>query len=315
MQLVWVDGPLSRLDEFIQTCCVDGKEAHPARALDNMSASAGFAAPEEDGAWGQLVERLEALAGQENMPIVQAGPDAARSPEALEYLEDLERQAAALKQDVQLLQNQRDVCQKGIDSFGHFADLDVPVDELDQCEYIKIRFGHLPKSGYAMLQREYSTDPSILFVPCAEDDTSYWGVYFAPRRQVTRIDALFSELLFERIRLPGAAGTPRQVVENLQSNVDLLDAELDRLRQRQDQLWQQNKTRLAALYASACSLARLAELRKCAAVRGQHFFFCAWLRQPDLPAFEARCKALEGVNFAPDRVLSQRKWKQETGTR
>ena len=44
MQLVWVDGPLEKLDAFIENCCVDGKRVHPARALDHMSASAGYAA-------------------------------------------------------------------------------------------------------------------------------------------------------------------------------------------------------------------------------------------------------------------------------
>ena len=37
MQLAWVDGPLEKLDAFIENCCVDGKRVHPARALDHMS--------------------------------------------------------------------------------------------------------------------------------------------------------------------------------------------------------------------------------------------------------------------------------------
>ena len=35
MQLAWVDGPLEKLDAFIENCCVDGKRVHPARALDH----------------------------------------------------------------------------------------------------------------------------------------------------------------------------------------------------------------------------------------------------------------------------------------
>ena len=36
MQLVWVDGPLEKLDAFIENRCVDGKRVHPARALTNL---------------------------------------------------------------------------------------------------------------------------------------------------------------------------------------------------------------------------------------------------------------------------------------
>lgn len=59
MQLVWVDGPLEKLDGFIEKCCVDGKRVHPARALDHMSASSGYVALNEDNPWGQMVEQIE----------------------------------------------------------------------------------------------------------------------------------------------------------------------------------------------------------------------------------------------------------------
>ena len=71
MQLVWVDGPLEKLDAFIENCCVDGKRVHPARALDHMSASAGYAALNEDNPWGPMVAQIEALAKGFEIPVVE----------------------------------------------------------------------------------------------------------------------------------------------------------------------------------------------------------------------------------------------------
>ena len=71
MQLVWVDGPLEKLDAFIENCCVDGKRVHPARAPDHMSASAGYAALNEENPWGPLVEQIEALAKGFEIPVVE----------------------------------------------------------------------------------------------------------------------------------------------------------------------------------------------------------------------------------------------------
>ncbi|WP_283129415.1 hypothetical protein, partial [Allofournierella massiliensis] len=77
--------------------------------------------------------------------------------------------------------------------------------------------------------------------------------------------------------------------------------------------WQQAKPWAAPLYALACRRARVEELRRCAAVRGERFFYCVWLRQPDLAAFEASCRGLGQLDLLPDRVLARRAWEQETG--
>ena len=176
------------------------------------------------------------------------------------------------------------------------------VELTQQCEYVKIRFGRLPKRGYAMLQKDFTSDPYILFVPCSEDDKALWGVYFAPKKDAARVDGIFSEAFFERIRLPGAAGTPEQIVKNLQKNIDILNSEI---------LWNEEKWKVAGIYASVCSLARLFELRRCAAVRGAHFFYCVWVAQPDIPAFTESCARVGGLNIAQDMVLPMRRWKQE----
>lgn len=76
-------------------------------------------------------------------------------------------------------------------------------------------------------------------------------------------------------------------------------------------LWNEAKWRVAGIYASVCSLARLFELRRCAAVRGEHFFYCVWIAQPDLPSFMDDCSKVGGLNVAQDMTLSMRRWKQE----
>lgn len=311
MQLVWVDGPTKKLDEFIEKCCVDGKRVHPARALDHMSATTGYIQPAEENPWGSLVEQIDQLAQGFDIPIVEPALADGRAPGTKAYLEQLQRRLDTLRADREILQKQLELCEKGTAEFSHFFGLTVPVDEAEKCEYIKLRFGRLPKRGYALLQKEYGEDPYILFIPCGEDEGNLWGVYFAPREKATRIDGVFAEAFFERIHLPGAAGTPEEVVKNLQSNMDLLRQEIAASDAKMQNTWNEEKWRVAGIYASVCSLARLFELRKCAAVRGDHFFYSVWLAQPDLEAFRQSCGQVEELNLAEDQVLSMRKWKQE----
>lgn len=311
MQLIWVDGPLEKLDAFIENCCVDGKRVHPARALDHMSASAGFVPLQEDNPWGPLVEQIEALAKGFEIPVVEPTLADGRAQGTRDYLADLNARLETHRKDRELLEKQLEICTKGAESFRHFSSLDVPVELTQQCEYVKIRFGRLPKRGYAMLQKDFTTDPYILFVPCSEDDKALWGVYFAPQKNAARVDGIFSEAFFERIRLPGAAGTPEQIVENLQKNIELLNSEIAEVNGQMARLWNEEKWKVAGIYASVCSLARLFELRRCAAVRGAHFFYCVWVAQPDIPAFSESCTGVGGLNLAQDMVLPMRRWKQE----
>ena len=311
MQLVWVDGPLEKLDAFIENCCVDGKRVHPARAPDHMSASAGYAALNEENPWGPLVEQIEALAKGFEIPVVEPTLADGRAQGTRDYLADLQARLETHRKDRELLEKQLEICTKGAESFRHFSSLDVPVELTQQCEYVKIRFGRLPKRGYAMLQKDFTTDPYILFVPCSEDDKALWGVYFAPQKDAARVDGIFSEAFFERIRLPGAAGTPEQIVENLQKNIELLNSEIAEVNGQMARLWNEEKWKVAGIYASVCSLARLFELRRCAAVRGAHFFYCVWVAQPDIPAFSESCTGVGGLNLAQDMVLPMRRWKQE----
>ena len=334
MQLLWVDGPLEKLDAFIENCCVDGKQVHPARALDHMSASAGYAALNEENPWGPLVEQIEALAKGFEIPVVEPTLADGRAEGTRDYLAGLHERLEVHREDWELLEKQREICTKGAESFAHFASLDVPVELTQQCEYVKIRFGRLPKRGYAMLQKEFAADPYILFVPCSEDEKALWGVYFAPQKDAARVDGIFSEAFFERIRLPGAAGTPEQIVANLQKNIDLLNSEIAEVNGQMARLclqknidllnseiaevngqmarlWNEEKWKVAGIYASVCSLARLFELRRCAAVRGTHFFYCVWVAQPDIPVFSESCTGVGGLNLAQDMVLPMRRWKQE----
>lgn len=310
MQLVWVNGPIGRLTDFLERCCLDAGTVHPARALDNMAPAAGYTQPDVDEEWAQLVTRLETAAGKETLPL--AHPCEEFSPRQHQLLDELERQLAESDADLKLLNDQLDLCRSGSAQFEQFVGLDVPVDQLEQCRFVKVRFGCMPQRGLESLQRDHSND-CLLFLPCAQNEKGCWGVCLAPMTESARIDGILAELMFEPVHLPGAAGTPAQIVENLNRNIQLLEAEQAAALDHRSTLWQQAKPWAAPLYALACRKARVEELRRCAAVRGERFFYCVWLRQPDLAAFEAACRGLGQLNLLPDRVLARRAWEQEMG--
>lgn len=308
MQLVWANGPLDQLNDVIAICNKSNGKVHPARATEHMNAT-GFIVPNEQSPWGALVEKIEDIAHGHTLPIVNPAMEDGKHEGNQIFLQALQEEMDKERKDEALLQEQLTLCLEGTQAYSHFLELDVPVDETKQRDYIKIRFGHMPRRGYALLQREYADDPYVLFVPCGEDSDNIWGIYFAPKEMATRVDGVFSEAYFERLQLPGAAGTPSEIVRHLNENITLLHQEIAKSKEKQKAIWNREKWRLAGLYASVCQLARQFELRKCAAVRGDWFCFCAWMEESYLPTFQEKCALVGGLSVAPDLRISQREWK------
>ena len=121
------------------------------------------------------MEQIEALAKGFEIPVVEPTLADGRAQGTRDYLADLQARLETHRKDRDLLEKQLEICTKGAESFAHFSTLDVPVELTQQCEYVKIRFGRLPKRGYAMLQKDFTSDPYILFVPCSEDDKALWA--------------------------------------------------------------------------------------------------------------------------------------------
>ena len=310
IQLVWVDGSVQLLESFVQKCCMGDERVHPTTASDKMSAGMGFAPPEIENNWAQRIEEMEQMAQGLELPVVEPAFEDARSPKLDGYLQRVKTALDEKRNILKDLEAQQVLCQQGIEQFSHFEELDVDLSKALECEYISIRFGKLPKAGFETLLREHGDDPYVFFIRCSEDKDFYWGMYFAPREKRALVDGIFAGLYFERVRLPGAGGTPKEIVENLQHNVEILRSQILQAQDQLQQVWGAEKWRCAGIYASFCSLARVAELCKCAAVRGEHFFYAVWVEQTAMEAFVSRCESVGKLHIAMDMTLPRKKWKQ-----
>lgn len=97
--------------------------------------------------------------------------------------------------------------------------IDLNLDDLFECEYIKIRFGRLPIHSVEKLQ--YYKNRPFVFKSFSTDDTYSWCVYITTAKYEGDVDNIFSSLYFERIRIPQFVhGTPEKAKESLQEEID-----------------------------------------------------------------------------------------------
>ena len=103
--------------------------------------------------------------------------------EAKAYLSDLLEQIDDLCAERQGLLDQQKLCEDGIAQYSHFLNLKVNVDEILDCQHVKVRFGFLPTEGYNKLMSNYADDPYILFVECTPDQDRLLGHLPDPPRE------------------------------------------------------------------------------------------------------------------------------------
>lgn len=294
-KLVQISGPMLQLDSFLQACCADGR-FEPEQAMRYMSVSLGYATLNEENPYPAIVQHLEDLAGQIGQsltPVVKN--EEITADEANHLIDEVSARLRSLYTVRQELLEQRKLCVEGAERYSHFKVLDVNIEDVTNCEYVAVRFGFLPMIGYEKFMAQYANDPYILFMPCEESVEGYWGVYFTPKQKQREVDGIFSMLYFERMIVPGAAGTPEEIIRNFESNVQILDQQLDEISGQIGAIWQEQKEPICRAYQAAQKQAEVFALRRFAACKGKIFVYVGWIPAADEKQFTERLEAIPNL--------------------
>ncbi len=300
IDVVSIIGRMADLDQVTALCgrsCV----FHPDNALSFYSDTSDFSPLTEENPYLEPLQQLtNALSGAKKKPELLSADEVANIGMGTEELKSYVASTASVFND---LQSQRADAQvkiqdysRQIEEVGHFVGLDLNLDQIHACEYIKFRFGSLPKESYEKL-KSYTQNPYIVFFPSTSDETHYWGVYFSPIDMVTEVDRIFSSLYFERTRLTELSGTPESAVETLREK---RDTELERIRKvdnRFDELWKNGKTMYQKVYSWLTEQSVYFGIRRYAARYNGNFILTGWIPKDKESFFKNELNQIESIEY------------------
>lgn len=297
MKFVKVIGLLSELDAFLGSCCVDGT-FQPEQAMQYMSDSMGYTQLVEENPYAPMLQKIEELAASSGIHLreVEKIPKPVTNEETESFIRQLGQRMSKLHDERKVLSDQLATCENAITQFQHFTGLDINLDDLFACEFIKVRFGHMPKESTQKLIA-YADNPYMMFIPCSSDEKEDWGVYFAPREQIEEVDRNFASLYFERLRIPGAVGTPEHIIEEIQKNIDLLNEQIGELDRKISTYWNEEADHCNWIYTHLKWFSGLFNLRRYAARHGDSFFYVGWLAEDAVKTFEKHAKKFRKVTY------------------
>ena len=309
-------GKTEQLEKLIWDCCVDG-HFHPENGSLYISESMGYKPFNEENHYKPLMQELQNLAELSGETVDDYGYCEELqevSQRAEELVEKFKGKIEGYAREKRELAEQKERCREGIEIYSNFIDLDVSIELIDECEFILARFGRLPKESYMKLQvssdavsksgedrdgksSNYKIRPYFMFLPCSSDASSQWGVYFTPKDKADDVDRMFASLHFERVEMPGAAGTPEMIIENLKNDIEIIDKSIEEADREAKAFFNENREECNSLYTALSALDKVFGLKKYAVVKDGYFFFVGWVTKKHLKSCRKMIENIEDVDL------------------
>ncbi|QNK41108.1 V-type ATP synthase subunit I [Caproicibacter fermentans] len=188
-----------------------------------------------------------------------------------------------------------------IEKVRHFSGLDLNLDDLRDCKFIRIRFGSLPVESYEKLS-SYENNPYVVFFPGSRDEERYWGMYCAPIDRIAEVDRIFSGLYFERTRLHELTGTMKTALSQLTAKRDDEANQKAEINRQIDALWNKEKQMVQNVYSWLSEEYVYYNIRRYAARYGDNFILTGWIPADRENQIQAQMNELETVKCTFDRA-------------
>ncbi len=302
MRLVSVTGHLSKLDAVLDVC-TEKENFQFEQAMSFFSGKSDFAPINDENPYSRPFAALSSVLSEAGLTPLERGQfeeKNAQLPDSWEQLEEyIKNFSQQLKQSAgRRLESEKEIArmESELEQLHHFDGLDIQLREIFECEFIKVRFGRLPRASYERL-KYYSDNPYIMLQPCQSDDHYVWGAYFAPLENVAEVDRIFQSLMWERLHLPDAVGTPSEECAAMEQRIAALREEAAQADREASAVWEEHKYECSLLYRLLERRSESFELRRNVAryQHGDQFFLAGWITADDEADMRRRMSAVEGI--------------------
>lgn len=277
MKAVTISGQINDFDSVVEKY-IYGRDIHLEKAisvLSNRKNLRGFDETDEYGSLAKDAGTLLELAGCKAKTA--AVNDNISAEEMREFLDKVNRQIETEKKRTEELDALISANSAAINELDLMVDAEVDLAKLASLEFIKFRFGHIPKTGYRTLVT-YLDSLEAIFVKTAEDAADIWGFYFVPLSLEKKVDEVFSSLYFEAVNIPADySGTPREIRQQLIERVQEYKTEIEQLSEKTVSMLKSLADELCKIYNLAKKRHQFAEIRRNAVHSDAFFYIVGWM--------------------------------------
>lgn len=212
--------------------------------------------------------------------------------QAISTIENAAARVDKLTEEKENLGNQKKHLEKLRDEIEPFRLLNYELKKILDFSFIKFRFGRIAHEYYDKFAKYGYENLNTIFYECDRDEAYIWGVYFVPASIFVSVDAIYSSLHFERLYIADEyEGTPQEAYDNLVSQIEQLDTNMEIIDQRTKEQLAVAKEDVLVAYRLLKDYAENFDIRKMAACTKEHkhgsvfYILCGWMEKKEALAF------------------------------
>ena len=301
MKLLTMAGPLERFDEVVRTCVID-QQFHPESTLQMMHGVKGLMALDYSNPYAALLRRAEEVADEAGVPLDYAPFDPSLDSDGLSaYFDQLEQEMLSLKRRQQTLQQQAEESRTAAEQLENLRGLGTDLDELWGLDYVRFRYGWMPRETFDSFQVTLNDEEDIFFFPTTLGSHRVYGVYFTTQEAHRRVDTLFNSLHFTRIHIDVQPhGTAEAAIAALgrQAEQDALAA--DQAGRALATRRAEERKRLLSGYSYLRYQNECYDLRRYACRSRDSFYLSGWVPAEAVNAFQEKMSRFPNLSCVVD---------------
>ncbi|MBR2589790.1 MAG: hypothetical protein IKE65_02580 [Clostridia bacterium] len=298
MKLVKISGPTDALDKFIRECCLDGT-FQPESAVDFLPKK-GFSTLSGENPYTPLIQMIHEINKEFSVDIKHEKAEKLfDSKKDYEYLKHFYDKVHSNFEARAELQKKLENNQTLVENYEHFAEMDINLKDIFDCEFTKFRFGYLPRESYEKLQMNvYKDNPFITFIKGKEVKDGYWGAYVVPASKKEEIENIFTKLSFEKAFVPSYNGNAEQAIAEIVEHNKEIEAQIDALTKELTTFIEGQTEHYSLLVNRIYALNKAFELRSYAAIKSEDntFFYVGWITEDAQDSFEKKLAHFKHLN-------------------
>lgn len=299
MKSVTIAGQINEFDSIVEKY-VYGRDIHLENAMSVLTNRGRLMPFEEESEYDAIAKKAMSILSLANCKVNEkiAAPETTTAEEMIRFIDEINDDILDEKKRGEELTEQIDANERVIRQLELMLCADVDLSKLAGLEFVRCKFGRIPKTGYKTLIT-YLDELEAFFVKTAEDASDVWGFYFAPLLKERKVEEVFNSLYFENVPLSADyKGTPAEIKQKLENENRELKARLAQNSQKTSEMLSSITDKLCGIYNLALKRNQFAEIRR-SAVHGDMFFYVVgWMSAKNAARLEKEIeKAGDTVMF------------------
>lgn len=206
--------------------------------------------------------------------------------DSLALIEQTDRRLTDLKEQQGKLQEEQRQTEEAMEIIEPFRNLPCDMHALLHFEFVRCRFGRIGRQYYTNFENYIYEHLEAVFFPCKQDEEYVWGVYFAPKPQMHKVNAVFSSMHFERIYLQDIYdGTPVEAMEAYSAKLKDIKSRILAVKNEMTKILQSHALQILSAKEKLEELSTNFDVRKVAGCIHEKldtfYIICGWMAKSD----------------------------------